>query len=76
MSVPNEAVDHLWPHRAQDVQHDHYAVAAASLELGLLHLKDGRLMEAEQILEKTKAGKFLEDTVAGTNLEKTKYVTD
>ncbi|KAL5487393.1 hypothetical protein EMCRGX_G019987 [Ephydatia muelleri] len=58
--------------RAQDVQHDHYAVAAASLELGLLHLKAGRLMEAEQILEKTKAGKFLEDTVAGTNLEKTK----
>lgn len=57
-------------HRAQDVQHDHYAVAAASLELGLLYLKEGKLVEAEQILEKTKAGKFLEDP------EKNKYVTD
>lgn len=41
--------------RAQDVQeNNNYAIAAASLELGLLHLKAGRLEKAETILEKTK----------------------
>ena len=40
--------------RAEGVQHDTYAVAAASLELGLLYLETGNLDSARQILESTK----------------------
>ena len=40
--------------RAEEVQQDTYAVAAASLELGLLYLETGNLDSARQILESTK----------------------
>ena len=41
-------------YRANRVQHDTYAIAAASLELGLLYIETGSLDEAHQILESTK----------------------
>lgn len=44
----------LSPSRADRVQYDTYAIAAASLELGLLYLETGNLDEAHQILESTK----------------------
>ena len=55
MTVPNEAFFLCVCHpRAECVQHDYYTIPAANVELGLLHLKAGRLQEAETILEKTK----------------------
>ncbi len=40
--------------RSSEVQYDHYAVAAASMELGLLYLETGRIQAAETALETTK----------------------
>ena len=40
--------------RGAELQHDHYAAAAASMELGLLLLDLGNLEEAEKVLEQTK----------------------
>ncbi len=40
--------------RSSKVQHDHYAVAAAHMELGLLYLDTDRIVAAENALETTK----------------------
>ena len=40
--------------RGGELHYDHYAAAAASMELGLLYLDMGQLQEAEKTLESTK----------------------
>ena len=40
--------------RKHQVQHDHYALAAAGMELGMLYIETGNRAEAKRVLEHTK----------------------
>ena len=40
--------------RSDDVKHDHYALVAATMELGLVYLETSRWKEAERALETAK----------------------
>ena len=50
---------HTRTHRSGLIKHDHYAVAAASMELGLLYIHLGLLEEAEKQLHSAKLAVML-----------------
>lgn len=50
---------HVLTHRSGLIKHDYYAVAAASMELGLLFVDLGILDEAEKQLHRAKLGSIM-----------------